>query len=149
MVDPSWEPSEIERFFTEAVAKLSRRHPRFVDSGTSIGEAIRVLQGEEIGSVLVRDAAGRLIGIFTERDVLRRVLLEDIDPEKTQVDDVMTTDPETLEDSATVAMALNKMHLGHYRHLPLVDDAGLPVGFISIKDLVAYLARRLSALEAK
>lgn len=149
MVDPRWEPSEIEKFLAERVATLSSRPPRFIEAGSTVADAVQTLQGEQMGSVLVRDAAGRLVGIFTERDVLTRVLAADLNPEETRVDDVMTAEPETLEADATVAMALNKMHLGHYRHLPLVDDAGMPTGFVSIRDLVSYIARRLSALEAE
>jgi CBS domain-containing protein len=77
--------------------------------------------------------------VFTERDVLSKVVPAKADIDKTRVADVMTADPEclTLEDG--VAYALNKMSVGGFRHVPLVDAAGHPVGVVSVKDVVDYI----------
>ena len=63
-----------------------------------------------------------------------------LDLETTPVDHVMTENPETLQATDSIVFALNKMSLGGFRHVPLVDDAGKPVGIISVKDIVDYIA---------
>jgi CBS domain-containing protein len=89
------------------------------------------------GCVLVQKD-GKLAGIFTERDLLRRVVFRDGN-RSWKVDAVMTRDPETLRPSASVAFALNKMSVDGYRHIPIVDDEGKAVGVLSIKDIVNFV----------
>ena len=91
-----------------------------------------------IGCVLIC-RAGKLKGIFTERDVLAEVVGRGIDPAKTPVRKLMTENPEYLRPTDSIAYALNKMSVGGYRHVPLVDNARVPVGVISVKDLIGYI----------
>jgi CBS domain-containing protein len=101
--------------------------------------AVETLQREHIGCVLVVGPDGRLNGIFTERDLLNRVAGQRLDWEKECVGDFMTRDPETLRPDDRIAWALNLMSMGGYRHVPLTDEAGRPVGVVSIKDIVALI----------
>src|SRR5207237_10246007 len=77
-------------------------------------------------------------GIFTERDVLRRVVFRENNRSWT-VASVMTRDPQTLPPTASIAFALNKMSVDGYRHIPIVDDDGRAVGVVSIKDIVNFV----------
>ena len=105
----------------------------------TLQEAVETLQREHIGCVLVVGVDGRLAGIFTERDLLNRVAGRHLDWECERVGDYMTRDPETLQPDHRIAWALNLMSLGGYRHVPLIDEAGRPVGVVSIKDIVALI----------
>jgi len=84
--------------------------------------------------------AGKLVGAFTERDVLMKVAGRQIDLERTEVSAYMTRDPLTLPADSTVAFALNKMVLEGFRHIPLTDDDGHPIGVVSMRNLIEYLS---------
>lgn len=112
--------------------------PITVELPTLILEVVALMRDHHAGCVLVV-RAGKLKGIFTERDVMLRVVADGLDPAKTAVRRVMTPSPETLRPTDSIAFALNLMSLGGYRHIPLVDKAGAPVGTVSVKDIVTYL----------
>jgi CBS domain-containing protein len=119
---------------------LGSRTPILVEPQVPVLEAIGVMQEARVGCVLVV-LGGRLMGIFTERDVLLQVVGRDIDVLKTPVRRLMTADPEYLRPTDSIAYALNAMSLGGYRHVPLVDDARRPVGVVSVRDVINYLVR--------
>jgi CBS domain-containing protein len=110
-----------------------------VRSDTSLYDTVQTLQREHIGCVLVTDEQGKLQGIFTERDLLAKVALRSLDWKAERVSDYMTRDPETLHPDDRIAWALKLMHIGGYRHVPLTDQAGRPVGVVSIKDIVDFI----------
>ncbi len=122
----------------QPISVLEPRAPVVVEPQAPALEAVTIMQTERIGCVLVA-RAGKLKGIFTERDVLSQIVGKGIDPAKTAVRKVMTSDPESLRMTDSIAYALNKMSVGGYRHIPLVDKAGAAVGVISVKDIVNYV----------
>jgi len=107
--------------------------------GASLREAVEKLQLHHIGCVLVSAEDGTLCGIFTERDLLNRVAGRQLDWSQHRVEEFMTRDPETLRPDDRIVWALHLMHMGGYRHVPLVDAANRPVGVISVKDIVEYI----------
>jgi CBS domain-containing protein len=113
--------------------------PIVVERGTSVLKAAKLMQKEHVGCVLVVEK-GKLDGIFTERDILMKVVGSGSDFTKTKVEEVMTPNPETLQPDDILAYALNYMHVGGYRHVPVVDEQERPVGVVSIKNVVDYLA---------
>jgi len=129
-----------EEMLTAPISILEPRTPVIVEPQAPALEAITLMQTHRIGCVLVC-RADKLKGIFTERDVLADVVGRGIDPAKTPVRKLMTANPEYLRPTDSIAYALNKMSVGGYRHVPLVDNARVPVGVISVKDLVAYIVR--------
>ena len=78
-------------------------------------------------------------GIFTERDLLNRVAGKRLDWGSCRVADYMTRGPETLRPDDRIAWALNLMHLGGYRHVPLTDLEGKPIGIVSVKNIVEFI----------
>jgi CBS domain-containing protein len=104
----------------------------------SVRSAIACMNQHSAGCVLVEDQ-GRLVGIFTERDVLTKIVGTNHDIDRMTVETVMTPDPEALRPDDRVTYALNKMSVGGFRHIPLVDEQGHPVGMVSMRNVVDYM----------
>ena len=106
-------------------------------------QAIRTMLDRRVGAVAVVDENKKVAGIFTERDVLRRVALSGRTPAEIPVQEVMTTPVEMATLDTTPGQALATMIEYHYRHLPIVDDDGQLLGMLSIRDV---LQARVDAL---
>jgi CBS domain-containing protein len=91
-------------------------------------------------AVVVVDRQGALRGIFTERDLLRRVAVPGRDPKTTPLSEVMTREPESLGPDTLIAYAINRLHNASYRTIPLVDAQGRPMGIMTVNDIVQWLA---------
>jgi CBS domain-containing protein len=102
----------------------------------SVEEAIRTMLERHVGAVAVIDENRRVAGIFTERDVLRRLSLAESDARKLPIRDVMTTPVEMATAATTPSEALATMVERHYRHLPIVDDDGRLLGMLSIRNVL-------------
>jgi CBS domain-containing protein len=133
-----------EAILGAAIEELEPQPAACVPPGASVRDAIELMQDRGIGAVLVLDDSGRVEGIFTERDVLRRVALAR--PETTRpVTELMTPSPECLGLEDGVAFALNRMVVGGFRHVPIVDDAGAPVAVLSLREVVSFIVSLLPA----
>lgn len=126
------------------ISTLDYKQPVTVQAGSPVSSVIDMMQAERTGCALVVDAQERLIGIITERDLIRHLSGQRAAPTEFKVEQVMTANPETLRASDPIAFALNLMHLGHFRHLPLCvwDDQGeaYPIGIISTRDILDHIA---------
>jgi CBS domain-containing protein len=100
---------------------------------TTVREAARMMAQRRIGATMVL-SEGRLVGIFSERDLTHRVVALGLDPETTRVVDVMTANPVTIGPSDHANDALDLMRTHGFRHLPVVEG-GRPVGMVSVRDL--------------
>lgn len=98
----------------------------------TVVEAARVMKERRVGAILILDGE-ELAGIFTERDALFRVVAEGLDPTATSVADVMTADPVTIAPDKPFATALELMHAGQFRHVPVVEGTR-PIGMVSSRD---------------
>ena len=114
------------------------KQPVKVAASASIRQAVELMNERGIGCVLVVED-GRLVGIFTERDVLRKVITARRDIDTTPVGEVMTRDPECLTLDDGIAYALNLMSDGGFRHIPLVDAEGRPTGIVAMRNVVDYM----------
>ena len=127
-----------EHLIREPIGKSDPRPAISVNPHTSVTDAISLMKEHGMGCVLV-EAERRLVGIFTERDVLYRVVGTGRDPAKTPVSEVMTADPETLTMEDELAWVLNLMAVGGFRHVPIVDAEGRPLAVLSVKHIVERL----------
>jgi CBS domain-containing protein len=121
---------------------LPRRVPVVFPRTATVAEAIRAMQHEQRGCVLVTEDGSvetRLIGIFTERDLLYRVVEGRRDPGTARLEEVMTPDPEVVPCEASIAWVLNHMAVGGFRHVPIVDTSGCPAFTVSVRDVVHLL----------
>jgi len=122
----------------ERLGSLDLPQPASVTSGTSLGETLSVMRASGGGAVLVcRD--GRIVGIFTERDVLNKVFPGPVD-ESQPIDALMTARPAVLTLEATIGEAVRLMTEHGYRNVPLVDADGACAGMIAARDIVQYVA---------
>jgi CBS domain-containing protein len=126
----------------ESVKALPVRKPIVLSGDASVTDAVRAMQHDHRGAVAITEdgtPSTRLVGIFTERDVLLRIVERGRNPAVLRLSEVMTHDPERLPLESSVAWALNKMSIGGFRHVPVVDDEDRPVFVVSVRDVVELL----------
>ena len=99
----------------------------------SVRGACRLMAENNVGALVIVES-GRIAGIFTERDVLTKVLAGGLDPDATTLETVMVADPQTIQADRPLAHALHMMADGGFRHVPVVDTQGLPLGMGSARD---------------
>jgi CBS domain-containing protein len=114
-----------------------------VTSGTSVEDTVRVMAEADIGAIAVKDGT-KIVGVFTERDLLTRVVARGRDPARTRIREVMTRDMVTVVDSTTVANAAAVMRAHRMRHVVIVDDQGEYLGILAQRHLLYDLMNELS-----
>lgn len=118
-----------------------RQIPEILPPAATVQEACRRMRDRRIGAILVVEE-NRLVGLFTGRDAVARVLAEGRDPAATMLADVMTNGPDTLKPGAMAIEALRMMQDGGYRHMPVVDGCRV-VGIVSLGDFSGLEKARL------
>jgi CBS domain-containing protein len=108
-----------------------------VSRNSSVMEAIKLMAAAHIGSVVVTDG-DQIAGIFSERDLMIRVVLAARDPSSLSIDEVMTAPVHTIPKRTTSDDALRVMLEHHIRHLPIVDDSNRMCGIVSMRDLMEH-----------
>ncbi len=122
------------------VAEVRRSAPVTVPPDAPVARAVELMRARKVSAVLVVERAKprRLVGIFTERDLVNRAL-----PARgwarARVEKFMTRAPEALRAGDPVAYAVNKMSVGRFRHVPVVDDAGRAAGILSARDVLDFV----------
>jgi len=109
--------------------------------GPSVGEVLKKMVDKSVGCVIVVDG-DQVRGIFTERDALMRLGADVATYVEEPIESLMIPDPITLNARDKIAFALHKMHVGGYRHIPILSEEKL-VGVISIRDILNYLTERI------
>ena len=107
--------------------------------GDPVALAVHFMREKNTECVLVRDDAGEIVGILTERDILLKAARADQDPMAIAVKDIMTPDPVMLREGDTLAVAMHKMSGGGFRHIPFVASDGTPL-LVSIQDVFRHVA---------
>ncbi|RCK41703.1 CBS domain-containing protein [Thalassospira xiamenensis] len=108
----------------------------------SVMDAVNMMTERKIGAVIIVDNNARLAGIFTERDLVNRVVAKGLDAASTRLKQVMTANPDTLAPGDTAMNALELMSARRYRHLPVLDGENV-VGMVSIRDLFNVVKAQL------
>jgi CBS domain-containing protein len=133
--------ADVGRQFLETrIEELKPKLPVTLPENATVGRALELMRKKDIGVVLVvsRKKPKRLVGIFSERDLVGRALgMRGYG--RLAISKVMTRDPEALRPRDSCAYALNKMSVGHFRHVPLVDENHVPVGLVSVRDVIDFL----------
>jgi len=125
--------------------KIAHVPPARVEAGQTVLEAVQVMAKEGVGAVAVieKGEGTELCGVFTERDVMLRVVLQKLDPERTRVRDVMTSPVASIPEDMTAEDAFNRMVDHHMRHLAIVSSEGVLLGMLSIRNLLEHLVQDL------
>jgi CBS domain-containing protein len=138
--------------YSMRVKSVMERKKRLVaPPETTVAKAARLMMQKNVGAVMVVKGK-RLVGIFTERDAVFRVVAAGRDPGATTIGEVMTPDPVAVDPNEIFGRALLAMHDGGFRHVPVVDAKGEPVGIVSsrsaldpeMEEFTAETQRRLS-----
>ena len=124
------------------VIKIAHVPPPNVSADASVVDAVRTMQRAKSGACVVLDN-NKLVGIFSERDLMLRVVAAGLDPDKTAVREVMTTSLKTLTTEAGSSEALELMVSLHIRHLPIVEKDGSLAGLLSVRNLLRHHAEDL------
>ncbi|HWM86862.1 MAG TPA: CBS domain-containing protein [Kofleriaceae bacterium] len=133
----------IEEIINVAVSQVPAREPIKVSPDTRLGEVVALMHRGKTGAALVVER-GRLIGIFTEHDLLRRVEHHSNAWRDQPVRTMMTERPRIIRETHTIAEALRRMDAGHHRHLPVVRGREA-ISVVSVRDLLAFIASKFPA----
>jgi CBS domain-containing protein len=127
------------------VKQIVTRDLYSVEPTQTVAEVARHMAELSVGAIVVLERR-QLRGVFSERDLMTRVVLERVDPEATPVGDVMTTDVVTIDETEGVEVAMESMRANQCRHLPVLSGDEV-VGFLSMRDLMLIeLARKTEEL---
>jgi CBS domain-containing protein len=127
----------------ECVDRLTLAPPHAIESDRSVRDAVAVMRRDRFGFLLVT-RNGAVTGIFTERDLLAKVLAAGL-PLAVPIAEVMTANPVTVGPKDPIRVAVKRMEQGGYRHLPVVGEDGRPIGVLSAKQVVHYLVEHFPA----
>lgn len=111
---------------------IEGQEPVTATANTTVHEAAQLMKRRNVGALMVVDGE-KLVGVFTERDGLFRVIAEGLDTTRTELAAVMTANPQTIGANSAFTTALQVMHDGRFRHLPVVED-GRVIGVVSVRD---------------
>ena len=137
--------TEIERcLLVDHIDTLAPKAPIAVAADTPVRDVLRTMVDHHIGCLIVAEA-GKPIGVFSERDALVKLHENAAAWLDRPVADFMTAQPETLQADAKVAFAVQRMDVGGYRNIPIVDRSGQLTGVISVRDILNYLAEKVQA----
>lgn len=133
------------RLMTDRIDRIPLVPPLEVTGDAPVAEAVEVMRRERHGCVLVTEGP-KLVGIFTERDLLTRVVRPGLDLHATPLSEVMTPEPFRLAPDDPPAFAIHRMVVSGFRHLPIVESGRLQ-GFISVRNILRYIAHDVLAAE--
>lgn len=128
-------------FLCRSISVLEPKKPLAVLESETVEKVVALLQENRIGCVIVLDGQGKLRGIFSERDVLLKIVGKFESVRHSRIEEFMTPDPVTQPPDATIGFVLNLMSNGGFRHMPIVDQDNIPIGVISIKDVVDFIVK--------
>jgi signal-transduction protein with cAMP-binding, CBS, and nucleotidyltransferase domain len=127
-------------YLSGSIGLINPKEAILLSEKCPIQDAINALNSCTGGAILLIDETDHLSGIFTERDVIRKVLPANI-PFDTEVSEVMTRNPTTIDMTTPIGFALQLMTQGGFRNLPITDDTKTPIGVVSIKDIMDEFVR--------
>lgn len=134
-----------QSFMCQSVGQIDPNPPICVNSNENLKNVLKTLKTNKTGCVQITDSSDVLIGIFSERDWILKISDEKEDL-NSKISDFMTKNPQAVKMDTPVAYAINLMSKGGFRHIPVVDDENSPVGMLSVKNIIDFLANE--ALDA-
>ena len=133
-----------QHLMTDHLADLGASEALYVEPGDPVALAVHFMRDKNIECVLVRESEESIVGILTERDILLKAAGPTVDLNALAVRDIMTEDPVMLRETDTLAVALHKMSIGGFRHIPFVAT-GRPTLLVSVQDVFRHVSRFIYA----
>ena len=124
----------------DQVSTLKQNPPVTIHQSATVGDAVAKMLETNVGALLIVDNAGLLVGIFSERDLLKKIVGIVANYDRLPLTQFMTPRPECVQATDTLNFVLQKMDAGGYRHVPVLKD-GKPVSIISARDMLKFLTR--------
>ncbi|MCA9216270.1 MAG: CBS domain-containing protein [Planctomycetales bacterium] len=132
--------SALERaLLKDSIGALPTKEPVIVREDSAVGDVITLIAERGTGCAFIANADGKLTGVFSERDALLRIGSKLAEVWDSKVSVYMTPNPQSLKADAKIAFAVHQMDVGHFRHIPIVDNNNYPVGVISVREILSYL----------
>ena len=128
------------------VGRVCVREVDLADSDEAVQVAAERMHDRKVGTLVVKDDAGRPIGILTDRDLAIRVVAQGRDPYQTTVGEILTQFPRSIDEDTAIETALGVMRSGPFRRLPVVDRDGLLVGLLSLDDILDLLTEEFNQI---
>jgi CBS domain-containing protein len=132
----------IRSFWSEPIGSLALQQTLVVDPETPVADAIRRMQEQKRGCVCVADASGKVVGIFTERDVMTEYVGQSTPPE-TPIKAVMTANPTVIQATAALSEAIEIFRDKRFHHMPVLAEDGSLQGLLSARVVVNFVAENL------
>lgn len=126
------------KMFELPISELGLPKAICLEEDHCIADALNLMQEKKIGSIIVTNNR-KLSGIITERDILLKVAGLPIDLHEEKLSAVMTPNPACLQENDMIAYVMNNMHVGGYRHVPIIDNNNIPISIVSIKDVMSFI----------
>lgn len=126
------------------IGSIMKRNVVSVDPTATVSEAVRLMAGSDLGAVLVTHDR-KLLGIFSERDLLTRVIGRGFSPEDTVIEHVMTPNPVAAFETTTLKDGTRMVREHGFRHLPVIDGQGQVVGILSARDFLQFVVSGLES----
>ncbi len=147
ILDPAlrfdFDTNQVDDFFGSDLGILRAAPALTLRAEDSAEKALAMMLSRHCGSVVVTTASSKVLGIFTERDFVRKIAARHTNPAITKLSDVMTKNPVTLQARASVAYAFSQMSEKGFRHLPIVSDDEQLVGVLSVRSFIDYLSHSI------
>lgn len=141
--------SGLERsLYKDRIRSLWPRKPVTVGPNTPVSEVLKILVNNTTGCAMIVED-GKIVGIFTERDALLKLNTQASELGAHPISEFMTANPQILSVDDKIAFAVQRMDLGGFRHVPLVDEHGQLAGVISVRDILQYVMQKISTLSEK
>jgi len=132
-----------QHLLTDRIGLLEPKTPITVASDTPIGDVLRLMVDKSVGCLIVVEDENP-VGIFSERDALLKLNVDASQLSDRPVSEYMTANPQTLEVTAKIAFAVQRMDLGGYRHVPIVGEDGQLTGIVSVRDILRYVTEKMT-----
>lgn len=129
-----------------SAGRICTREVDFADPNESAWKAAERMHQGSVGALVILNESTEPTGILTDRDLIVRVMAKGLDPNRTTIADVMTMEPKTISEDASIESAMFLMRRGGFRRLPVVDANGKLVGLLSLDDVLMLLAEEFSQI---
>jgi len=124
-------------------------NPVTISHSATVMEGIKLMESRNVASLIVVDDDGRVLGVVTAKDIVMRVIAKRLDPESVKLRDVVSKPVTVVEPDAPLKHVINMMIGTGHGHIPVVDEAGRPIGIVTVDDVLKFVPELLESMEIR